>query len=168
MTTPNEPIGKLKNQAPHLDYYPEWLDNLADDVILQGNFANGEVTGKEKVGKLLSFARSNYAFQDFRFFGKRGELFLEDYRSTIRGSETYRPGGIEIYNFVVVYFNEAGETSQLVMNHRPQSAALLFSSLLAEHFGDEFGSDLFYKGDVSDRLLDHDLSRGQWPPSQSH
>jgi hypothetical protein len=51
------------------------------------------------------------------------------------------------------------------MNHRPQSAALLFSSLLAKHFGDEFGSDLFYDGDVSARLLHHDLSRGQWPPS---
>ncbi|MGW7243000.1 hypothetical protein [Streptomyces sp. NPDC054804] len=170
MTRSKNPTGGSKNQAPHnqaphLDYYPEWLDNLAGDVILQGNFANGEVLGKEKVGKLLGFARSNYAFQDFRFFGKRGELFLEDYRSTIRGSEIYRPGGIEIYNFVVVYFNEAGETSQLVMNHRPQSAALLFSSLLAKHFGDEFGPDLFYDGDVSDRLLDHDLSRGQWPSS---
>ncbi|MGW8800744.1 hypothetical protein ACWGN9_27275 [Streptomyces sp. NPDC055775] len=165
MTTPNEPTDGSKNQAPHLDYYPHWLDNLADDVILQGNFANGEVLGKEKVAKLLGFARSIYAFQDFRFYGKRGELFLEDYRSRIRGSESYRPDGIEIYNFVVVYFNEAGQTSQLVMNHRPQSAALLFSSLLAKHFGDEFGSDLFYDGDVSHRLLDHDLSRGQWPAS---
>ncbi|MFF4896077.1 hypothetical protein [Streptomyces sp. NPDC001068] len=163
MTTSNERTSGSENQAPHLDYYPEWLDNLADDVILQGNFANGEILGKEKVGKLLGFARSNYAFQDFRFFGKRGELFLEDYRSTIRGTENRRPGGIEIYNFVVVYFNEAGETSQLVMNHRPQSAALLFSSLLADHFGDEFGADLFYDGDVGDRLLDHDLSRGRWP-----
>src|SRR6478735_8662090 len=156
MTTPDETARKLDNQAPHLTYYPHWLDNLADDVILQGAVFNGELGGAQQVGTMLSFARSLYAFQDFRFFGKRGDLFLEDYRSTIRGSETYRPGGIEIYNFVVVYFNEAGETSQLVMNHRPQSAALLFSSLLAEHFGDEFGSDLFYKGDVSDRLLDHD------------
>ncbi|MEU9382007.1 hypothetical protein AB0D38_13820 [Streptomyces sp. NPDC048279] len=44
---------------------------------------------------MLGSARSNYAFQDFRFFGKSGELFLEDYRSTVRGSESYRPGGIE-------------------------------------------------------------------------
>jgi hypothetical protein len=95
----------------------------------------------------------------------RGDLFLEDYRSQIRGSEAYRPAGIEIYNFVVVYFNDAGETSQLVMNHRPQSAALLFSSLLAKHFGDAFDPNLFYDGEVDSRLLDHDLSRGQWPPS---
>jgi hypothetical protein len=114
---------------------------------------------------MLSFARSLYAFQDFRFYGKRGELWLEDYRSRIRGSEGYHPGGVEIYNFVVVYFNDAGETSHLVMNHRPQSAALLFSSLLAKHFGDAFDPNLFYDRDVSARFLDRDLSRGLWPPS---
>jgi hypothetical protein len=54
-------------------------------------------------------------------------------RSRIRGSEAYYPAGFEIYNFLVVYFNDAGQTSQLVMTHRPQSAALLFSSLLAKH-----------------------------------
>ena len=64
-----------------------------------------------------------------------------------------------------MYFNDAGETSQLVMNHRPQSAALLFSSLLTEHFGDAFDPNLFYGGDVSAHLLDRDLSRGLWPPS---
>jgi hypothetical protein len=151
--------GKLENQAPHLDYYPHWLDNLADDVVLQGAVFNGELRGAEQVGKMLSFARSLYAFQDFRFYGMGGDLFLEDYRSRIRGSEAFQPGGVEIYNFVVVYFNDAGETSQLVMNHRPQSAALLFSSLLTEHFGDEFDPNLFYGGDARAHLLDRDLSR---------
>lgn len=155
----------LDNQAPHLDYYPQWLDNLADDVILQGAVFNGELRGAYDVGKMLSFARSLYAFQDFRFYGKHGDLFLEDYRSRIRGTEAYHPSGVEIYNFVVVYFNDAGETNQLVMNHRPQSAALLFSSLLKKHFGDAFDPSLFYEGDVSARLLDRDLSRGKWPPS---
>ena len=165
MTTPNETTHKFDNQAQHLDYYPNWLDNLADDVILQGVVFNGEVRGAEQVGKMLSFARSLYAFQDFRFYGMRGDLFLEDYRSRIRGSEAYHPSGVEIYNFVVVYFNAAGETSQLVMNHRPQSAALLFSSLLTEHFGDAFDPNLFYGGDASAHLLDRDLSRGLWPAS---
>ena len=121
--------------------------------------------GAADVGKMLSFARSLYAFQDFRFYGMRGDLFLEDYRSRIRGSEAYHPSGVEIYNFVVVYFNDAGETSQLVMNHRPQSAALLFSSLLTEHFRDDFDPNLFYRGDAGAHLLDRDLSRGLWPPS---
>jgi hypothetical protein len=91
MTTPDE-IRKLDNQAPHLDYYPHWLDNLADDVILQGAVFNGELRGADNVGKMLSFARNLYAFQDFRFYGRRGDLFLEDYRSRIRGTEpTSRP-----------------------------------------------------------------------------
>jgi hypothetical protein len=51
------------------------------------------------------------------------------------------------------------------MNHRPQSAALLFSSLLTKHFGNDFDPSLFYDGDVGARLLDRDLSRGTWPPS---
>jgi hypothetical protein len=156
---------RLDNQAPHLNYYPHWLDNLADDVILQGAVFNGELRGAGEVGKMLSFARSLYAFQDFRFYGMRGDLFLEDYRSRIRGTEAYHPDGVEIYNFVVVYFNDKGETSQLVMNHRPQSATLLFSSLLRKHFGDAFDRSLFYGGDVSGRLLDRDLSRGTWPPA---
>jgi hypothetical protein len=164
VTSSGETTRKLENQAPHLDYYPGWLDNLADDVVLQGAVFNGELRGAQQVGKMLSFARSLYAFQDFRFYGKRGELFLEDYRSRIRGSEAYHPSGVEIYNFVVVYFNDKGETSQLVMNHRPQSATLLFSSLLAEHFGDAFDPRLFYHGEVRTHLLDRDLSRGLWPP----
>ena len=165
MATPDPTTRKLENQAQHLSYYPHWLDKLADDVILQGAVFNGELRGAQQVGKMLSFARSLYAFQDFRFYGMRGDLFLEDYRSRIRGTEAYHPGGVEIYNFVVVYFNDAGETSQLVMNHRPQSAALLFSSLLTKHFVDAFDPRLFYDGDVSAHLLDHDLSRGLWPRS---
>jgi hypothetical protein len=164
MSASNEITRKLENQAPHLDYYPQWLDNLADDIVLQGAVFNGELRGAEQVG-MLSFARSLYAFQDFRFYGMRGDLFLEDYRSRIRGSEAYHPSGVEIYNFVVVYFNDKGETSQLVMNHRPQSAVLLFSSLLTEHFGDAFDPNLFYGGDARAHLLDRDLSRGLWPPS---
>jgi hypothetical protein len=165
MANPKQSTRKLENQAPHLNYYPHWLDNLAHDVILQGAVFNGELRGAQQVGKMLSFARSLYAFQDFRFYGRRGDLFLEDYRSRIRGTEAYHPSGVEIYNFVVVYFNDAGETSQLVMNHRPQSAALLFSSLLAKHFGDVFGPSLFYGGDPRAHLLDCDLSRGLWPAS---
>jgi len=165
MTTPDATTRKLDNKAPHLDYYPHWLDNLAEDVILQGAVFNGELRGAANVGKMLSFARSLYAFQDFRFYGMHGDLFLEDYRSRIRGTEAYHPSGVEIYNFVVVYFNDEGETSQLVMNHRPQSATLLFSSLLAKHFGDAFDKSLFYGGDVSGHLLDRDLSREIWPPS---
>ena len=88
MTTSNEITRKLENQAPHLDYYPHWLDNLADDVILQGAVFNGELRGAEQVGTMLSFARSLYAFQDFRFYGMRGDPF---WRTTAPASVAARP-----------------------------------------------------------------------------
>src|SRR5262245_36086325 len=119
MTTSNEINRKLDNQAPHLDYYPHWLDNLADDVVLQGAVFNGELRGAEQAGQMLSFAQSLYAFQDFRFYGMRYDLHFEDDRSRISGCKAYLPSCFEIYNFVVVYFNDEGETSQLVINHLP-------------------------------------------------
>ena len=48
MTTSDEDARKLENQAPHLNYYPHWLDNLASDVILQGAVFNGELRGARR------------------------------------------------------------------------------------------------------------------------
>jgi hypothetical protein len=45
MTEPSQITRKLENQAQHLTYYPHWLDNLADDLILQGAVSNGELRG---------------------------------------------------------------------------------------------------------------------------
>ena len=67
MVEPKQSTHQLENQARHLNYYPHWLDNLADDVILQGAVFNGELLGAQQVGRMLGFARSLYAFQDFRF-----------------------------------------------------------------------------------------------------
>ena len=35
------------------------------------------------------------------------------------------------------------------MNQRPWAAGLLFSSMSHNHFGDTFGTNLFYDGDVT-------------------
>jgi hypothetical protein len=66
MTASNENTRKLENQAPHLNYYPHWLDNLARDVILQGAVFNGQLRGAEQVGKMLSFARSAHGLPAHR------------------------------------------------------------------------------------------------------
>jgi hypothetical protein len=55
MTTSNELTRKLENQASHLTYYPHWLDNLADDVILQGAVFNGELRGAEQAPEDAEF-----------------------------------------------------------------------------------------------------------------
>jgi hypothetical protein len=45
-----------------IDYYPEWLDNLADDVTLEGSVLNGEdyssrVHG-EPIGSVVTITRN--------------------------------------------------------------------------------------------------------------
>jgi hypothetical protein len=42
--------------------------------------------------------------------------------------------GEPIGSVVVVRFNEAGQTIQIVVNHRPLQSVLLRSRLMAEHF----------------------------------
>ncbi|MFD5065429.1 hypothetical protein [Streptomyces sp. NPDC058394] len=109
------------------DYYPSWLDNLADDVTMEGSVLNGVVRGAEDVRTVLSYARTLYEYQDFIYIGGYGENdFVEDYTSTV--------GGEPIANIAVVYRNAEGQTQHLVVNHRPLSSVLLFSRLLGEHF----------------------------------
>ncbi|WP_405829921.1 hypothetical protein [Streptomyces sp. NBC_01176] len=109
------------------DYYPFWLDNLADDVTMEGSVLNGVVRGAEDVRTVLSYARTLYEHQDFIYIGGYGENdFVEDYTSTVAGEP--------IANIAVVYRNAAGQTQHLVVNHRPLPSVLLFSRLLGEHF----------------------------------
>jgi hypothetical protein len=109
------------------DYYPSWLDNLADDVTMEGSVLNGVVRGAEDVRTVLAYARTLYEHQDFIYLGEYGENgFVEDYTSTVRGEP--------IANIAVVYRNAAGQTQHLVVNHRPLPSVLLFSRLMGEHF----------------------------------
>ena len=63
-------------------------------------------------------------------FGDVG--FLEVYNTRVRGEP--------IGSVVVVRFNEAGETQQIVINHRPLKSVLVWSRTMAEHFaGTEYG-----------------------------
>jgi hypothetical protein len=51
MSTPDNPTDKASKDAPHMTYYPFWLDNLADDVVIQGAVFNGEIRGADGVRK---------------------------------------------------------------------------------------------------------------------
>jgi len=62
------------------DYFPAWLNNLADDVVLEGSAMDGTVQGAEPVRTILVYIRSLYEYQRFHFAGPYGEDgFLEDY-----------------------------------------------------------------------------------------
>jgi hypothetical protein len=110
-------------------YYPLWLDNLADDVTLEAAAMDGTAHGAEEVRSIVVTAREVYDDQEFNFAGPVGDYgFLEDYTTQIRG--------VPIKVVVLVTFNAAGQTQQVVVNHRPRSALLSFSRLMLEKFAD--------------------------------
>ena len=109
------------------DYYPAWLDNLADDVVLEGSAMDGFVQGPEAVRAVLVSIRGLYDYQRFNFAGPYGENgWLEDYTAGVSG----KPIG----NVTVVKRNAAGQAQHVVGNYRPRSALLLLSRLIGEKF----------------------------------
>lgn len=116
------------NPDPRLTgYYPAWLDNLADDVTLEGSAMDGFIQGAEAVRTVLVYIRSLYDYQRFNFAGPYAENgWLEDYTAGVRGEP--------IGNFTIVTRDAAGQTRHIVGNYRPRSTLLLLSRLVGEHF----------------------------------
>ena len=119
-------------------YYPGWLDNLADDVTLEGSAMDGFLHGADAVRAVLVYIRSLYDYQKFNFAGPYGENgFLEDYTARVRGEQ--------LGNVVLVTRNAAGQAQHIVANYRPRTTLLLVSRLVGEHFsgtpyGEHFAS----------------------------
>ena len=109
------------------DYYPWWLDNLADDATGEGAFMQGAAQGADAIRSLVTYARTLYEYQEFNYFGDYGgDRFIEDYTTQIHGE----PTGV----IVTVTRNAAGDAQHIVVNHRPRSSVLLLTSLCAERF----------------------------------
>jgi hypothetical protein len=53
-----DPAGRLT------DYYPTWLDNLADDVTVEGSLLDGAVQGAEAVRTIIVAIRTLYDHQE--------------------------------------------------------------------------------------------------------
>jgi hypothetical protein len=109
-------------------YYPEWLNNLADDVTMEAAAMDGTAHGAEDVRSIVLAAKDLYENQQFSYAGPFGdnEGFLEIYTTDVRG--------VHISVNVVVTFNAAGQTQQIVVNHRPRTALLFFAHVLREKF----------------------------------
>ena len=132
MTSPqsDDPARKLA------DYYPVWLDNLADDVTLEGSAMDGFVQGAEVVRTGLASIRALYEYQRFNYVGPYGENgWIEDYTAGIRGEPNA--------NFTVITRNAAGQTQHVVGNYRPRSTLLLLSRLIGEKFAGTPHGDYF-------------------------
>ena len=123
------------------DYFPAWLNNLADDVVLEGSAMDGTVQGAEPVRTILVYIRSLYEYQRFHFAGPYGEDgFLEDYTAGVRGEP--------INNVTLVTSNPAGQAQHIVGNYRPRSTLLLLSRLVGDHFaGTPYGEHFATSGD---------------------
>jgi hypothetical protein len=106
-------------------YYPSWLDNLADDVTIEGSAMDGVAQGAEAVRTILVAIRTLYESQKFNFVGPvGGNGLLEDYTAQVRGEP--------ISCVVLVTRNAAGQTQHIVANYRPRSSLLLLSRLVGE------------------------------------
>jgi hypothetical protein len=61
------------------DYYPAWLDNLADDATLEAAAMEGAAQGAEAVRSITVTAKGLYEYQDINYAGPYGDNgFLED------------------------------------------------------------------------------------------
>jgi hypothetical protein len=115
----------LASGDPELvDYYPAWLDNLADDATVEGSMLDGAVQGAEGVRTIVTTIRKCYGdSQEFHFTGPWGANgWLEDYIARIDG----KPLGC----VVQVTRNAAGQTQHVVASYRPVSTVLHFSRRL--------------------------------------
>ena len=109
------------------DYYPAWVNNIADDATVEGSMLNGAVQGADAVRTIVLTIRSFYKHQEFKFAGAYGDNgFLEDYVAKVQGE----PIGC----VVLVTRNAAGQTQHVVASYRPLSSLLFFSRLLREKF----------------------------------
>jgi hypothetical protein len=109
------------------DYYPAWLDTLADDVTVEGSLLDGAVQGADAVRTIIGTIRTLYDRQEFNYAGPWGDnSFIEDYTAQVRGE----PIGC----IALITRNAAGQTQHIAANYRPRSSLLLLSRLLGEKF----------------------------------
>jgi hypothetical protein len=135
MSSSNKMIVDFNGQAVAADaYHPVWINNLADDVTLEGSAMTGFVQGPEAVRSIVTYIRTLYDSQEFNFAGPYGEnSFLEDYTAWVRGDP--------IGNVVLISRNTAGQAQHIVANYRPRDTLLLMSRLIGEHFaGTPYGT----------------------------
>jgi len=121
------------------DYYPEWIDNLADDVTLEGSLLDGATQGAEAARAIVVAIRSFYGHQQFNFAGPCGDNgWIEDYTARVRGE----PIGC----VVLVTFDDGGQAAHIAANYRPRSSLLLLSRLTGEKLADTPYAEYFLAG----------------------
>jgi len=120
-------LGSPEAAGRFADYYPAWVDKLADDVTLEGSLQDGAVQGADAVRAIVVGIRSLYEDQVFTFTGPWGDdRFIEDYTAHV--------GGEPIGCVVMVTMNVSGQAQHIAANYRPRSSLLHMSRLLGAKF----------------------------------
>jgi hypothetical protein len=123
------------------EYYPAWLDNLADDVTVEGSMLDGAVKGAEAVRTIVVGLRTLYGdSQEFHFAGPCGDNgWLEDYIAQVDGNA--------LGCVVLVGRNATGKTQHIVASYRPRSSVVFLARLLGEAYaGSELGKHFIAGG----------------------
>ena len=109
------------------EYYPVWLNNLSDDVTVEGSLMNGFVQGPEGVRAVVTCIRKIYDRQEWSFADFFGEnLFFENYTGWVQGES--------IDCIVMIIRNAAGQAQHIAASYRPLNTSLLLSRLVGEYF----------------------------------
>ena len=117
------------SSTDYSDYYPAWLDNLAEDVTIEGSLMDGAAQGPEAIRAIVGAVRVLYERQEFNFVGPYGDNgFIEDYTAQVRGA----PMGAA----ALVTVNADGQTQHIAANYRPRSSLLRMSRLMREQLAD--------------------------------
>ncbi len=125
-----------------------FLDNLAANATLECAVMNGTVHGRDAVIAQIKVVGAFYRDRQFTYSFDFEDHHVEEYTATVAG----RP----ITATATMHYNDAGEIDQVVVNHRPLSAALTFSRLISESaIGEQTDPDRFYRpsGQTYDDLL---------------
>jgi len=134
-------LGRVDPAGRFADYYPAWVDKMADDITLEGSMLDGAVQGADAVRAIIGSVRELYDRQDFNFAGPWGDNgFIEDYTAQVRG----KPLGC----LHLVTFNADGQTQHIAAHYRPLSSLMFFSRLLRERFAGTDYAERFLAGEA--------------------
>jgi hypothetical protein len=123
------------------DYYPAWMDKLADEVTLEGSMLDGAVKGADAIRAVIGVVRELYDRQDVNFAGPWGDNgFVEDYTAEVDG----RPLGC----LHLITFNADGQTQHIAAHYRPLSSGMFFSRLLRERLAGTPCAEHFLHGEA--------------------
>ena len=107
-------LGNGARAGRFTDYYPAWMDKLADDVTVEGSLFDGAAQGAEAVRAIARAPSARlYEQQKFNFAGPCGDNgFVEDYTAPSAASPSALSSRHE----------RRGQAQHIAANYRPRSS----------------------------------------------